>query len=304
MTKVRSSDGKMIDDRRGRSGGGSGGFPGLGGGGGGGFPFPMKAGGGLLGIIVVIAAMVLPQLLGAGSPSSSGLAGGSSGQPSAESADGTCSSDQEQVLCGATIDVQTYWQKALPTYFGKDYVVTQTVFFSGSTDTSCGQASAQTGPFYCPLDSLVYFDLDFLVALEKQLIGKSTDLAQQYIVAHEYGHHIQNLLGTNAEVQRVSQSRPDLANQYSVALELQADCYAGAWVRDVADRGLLDSNSEINEALNAAEGVGDDRIQQKTQGRIDPESWTHGSAQQRQDWFMRGYNTKDPRRCSTFDEIL
>jgi hypothetical protein len=302
MTKVRSSDGSMIDDRRGRSSGG-GGFPGLGGGGGGGFPFPMKAGGGLLGIIVVIAALVLPQLLGAGTPSSTGLAGGT-GEPSAESADGTCSSDLEQVLCGATIDVQTYWQDALPAFFGTEYQVTQTVFFSGGTSTACGQASSETGPFYCPLDSLVYFDLDFLVALENQLIGKSTDLAQQYIVAHEYGHHVQNLLGTNAEVQRVSQSRPDLANQYSVALELQADCYAGAWVRDVADRGLLDSSTEIDEALNAAEGVGDDRIQQKTQGRIDPESWTHGSAQQRQDWFMRGYNTKDPRRCDTFAEIL
>jgi predicted metalloprotease len=150
----------------------------------------------------------------------------------------------------------------------------------------------------------VYFDLDFLVALENQLVGTSTDLAQQYIVAHEYGHHVQNLLGTNAEVQRVSQRRPDLANQYSVALELQADCYAGAWVRDVADRGLLDSSTEIDEALNAAEGVGDDRIQQQTQGRIDPESWTHGSAQQRQGWFMRGYDTKDPRRCDTFAEIL
>ncbi len=306
MTKVRSSDGSMIDDRRGRSGGRGGGFPGLGGGGGGagGVPFPMKAGGGLLGIIMVIAAMVLPQLLGAGGPASSGLAGGPANEPGTESVGGALDSDLEQVLAGATIDVQTYWQTALPKYFNTEYQATKTVFFSGSTDTACGQASAQTGPFYCPLDSLVYFDLDFLVALEKQLIGKSTDLAQQYIVAHEYGHHIQNLLGTNAEVQRVSQSRPDLANQYSVALELQADCYAGAWVRSVADRGLLDSSTEINEALKAAEGVGDDRIQQKTQGRVDPESWTHGSAQQRQDWFMRGYNTKDPRRCNTFDEII
>jgi uncharacterized protein len=306
MTKVRSTDGSMIDDRRGRSAGGGGmSFPGMGGGGAGGFPFPMKAGGGLLGIIVVIAAMVLPQLLGAGGATSPSLAGGSSGQTqSADSADGVCNSDLEQVLCGATIDVQTYWQTALPKFFGTEYRVTQTVFFSGSTSTACGQASAETGPFYCPLDSLVYFDLDFLVALEKQLIGKSTDLAQQYIVAHEYGHHVQNLLGTNAQVQQVQRSRPDLANQYSVALELQADCYAGAWVRDVADRGLLDSSAEINEALSAAAGVGDDRIQQKTQGRIDPESWTHGSAQQRQDWFMRGYNTADPSRCSTFDEVI
>lgn len=302
MTKVRSSDGSMIDDRRGQGGRGGGlSFPGMGGGGGG-FPFPMKAGGGILGLLVVIAAMVLPQILGAGG-GSTGLSSGAATQ-SADSADGVCNSEQEQVLCGATIDVQTYWQEALPRYFGTDYQVTKTVFFTGATNTGCGQASSQTGPFYCPLDNLVYFDLDFLVALENQLIGKSTDLAQQYIVAHEYGHHVQNLLGTNAQVQQAQQNDPGRANQYSVALELQADCYAGVWVGDVAARGLLDASTEIDEALAAAEGVGDDRIQEKTQGRVDPESWTHGSAQQRQDWFMRGFDSGDPRRCDTFAEIL
>ena len=273
----------------------------------GGFPFPMKAGGGLLGLVVVIAAIVLPQLLGTdGSEPGSTLGGvlGGTGEPSAEQADGTCSSDLEQVLCGATEDVQAYWQAALPEYFGTPYQATRTVFFSGATNTGCGQGSAQTGPFYCPADSLVYLDLEFLVTLEKQLVGRSTDLAQQYIVAHEYGHHVQNLLGTNAEVQQAQRNRPDLANQYSVALELQADCYAGAWVGDVAARGLLDSSAEIREALDAAEGVGDDRIQEKTGGRIDPESWTHGSAEQRQDWFMRGFDTQDPSRCNTFDDVL
>jgi uncharacterized protein len=308
MTKVRSSNDSMIDDRRRQGGGGGGGFrlPGLpGGGGGGGMPFPMKAGGGLIGIIVVIAAIVLPQLMGGGSGPSSGLGGlSSSAEPSPDAADGTCSSDLERVLCGATVDVQTFWTDALPQHFDTPYQVTKTVFFSGGTETACGQASSQTGPFYCPVDSLVYFDLDFLVALEEQLIGKSTDLAQQYIVAHEYGHHIQNVLGTNAHVQQVQRDRPDLANQYSVALELQADCYAGVWVGDVAARGLLDTSTEINEALAAAEGVGDDRIQQKTQGRIDPESWTHGSAEQRQSWFMRGFNSGEPRQCDTFSEVL
>ena len=297
MTKVRSSDDSMISDRRGRSAGRSGGM------GGGGFPFPMKAGGGLLGLIVVIAAIVLPQLLGADGSGSGNTLGGT-GEPSAEQADGTCSSDLEQVLCGATEDVQAYWQAALPEYFGTPYQATRTVFFSGATNTGCGQGSAQTGPFYCPADSLVYLDLEFLVTLEKQLVGRSTDLAQQYIVAHEYGHHVQNLLGTNAEVQQAQRNRPDLANQYSVALELQADCYAGAWVGDVAARGLLDSSAEIREALDAAEGVGDDRIQEKTGGRIDPESWTHGSAEQRQDWFMRGFDTQDPSMCNTFDDVL
>jgi predicted metalloprotease len=279
-------------------------FPGMGGGGGGGgFPFPMKAGGGLLGMIVVLAALVLPKLLGAsgGTPS---LSQGGSATPSAESADGTCSSDLEQILCGATLDVQTYWQAALPQFFDTRYEVTQTVFFSDSTNTGCGQASSQTGPFYCPADQLVYLDLTFLQALETQLIGSTSDLAEQYIVAHEYGHHIQNVLGTNAQVQRAQENDPSRANQYSVALELQADCYAGVWVGDAASRGLLDSPDEIQEALDAAAGVGDDRIQQRTQGRIDEESWTHGSAEQRQTWFNRGFSSQDPRQCDTFSEVL
>ena len=278
-------------------------FPGMGGGGGGGFPLPMKAGGGLLGIIVVLAALILPKLLGAsgGTPS---LSQGGSATPSAESADGTCSSDLEQILCGATVDVQTYWQTALPQFFDTRYQVTQTVFFSDSTNTGCGQASSQTGPFYCPADQLVYLDLTFLQALETQLIGSTSDLAEQYFVAHEYGHHIQNVLGTNAQVQQAQQNDPSRANQYSVALELQADCYAGVWVGDAASRGLLDSPDEIQEALDAAAGVGDDRIQQKTQGRIDEESWTHGSSEQRQTWFNRGFSSQDPRQCDTFSEVL
>ncbi|MBI5088942.1 MAG: neutral zinc metallopeptidase, partial [Actinobacteria bacterium] len=125
-----------------------------------------------------------------------------------------------------------------------------------------------------------------------------------YIIAHEYGHHVQNLLGTNDQVQQAQQNDASRANQYSVALELQADCYAGAWVADVAARDGLDASTEINEAIRAAEGVGDDRIQQKTQGRIDPESWTHGSAQQRVDWFTRGYQSADPTNCDTFAEII
>lgn len=115
---------------------------------------------------------------------------------------------------------------------------------------------------------------------------------------------MQNLLGTNEQMQQAQQNDPSRANQYSVALELQADCFAGAWVGDVAARNALDTASEIDEALEAARGVGDDRIQEKTQGRVDPESWTHGSSQQRQDWFKRGFNTGDPRRCNTFDEIV
>lgn len=295
MTKVRSGDASMIDDRRGSGGGGLGGLSS------GGFPFPMKAGGGVLGIVILLAALLLPKILG-NSPTAASVP-----QPqdkSADSADGTCSSDLEQVVCGATADVQAYWQTNLPRFYGTDYEVTKTVFFSDATNTGCGQASSQTGPFYCPVDHLVYLDLGFMQALEQQLIGKSTDLAEQYIVAHEYGHHIQNLVGINGQVQQAQQSDPGRANQYSVALELQADCFAGMWVGDLASRGLLESPDEISEALNAAAGVGDDRIQEKTQGRIDKEAWTHGSAEQRQTWFTRGYNSGDAGQCDTFSEVV
>ena len=292
MTRIRSSDSTMIDDRRGSGGGGFGG---------GGFPIPIKAGGGLLGIIVLLASIFLPKILGGGQSASNVPQPRS---PSAETADGTCSSDLEQIVCGATVDVQTYWQANLPKFYNVTYENTKTVFFTDATNTGCGQATSQTGPFYCPIDRLVYIDLGFMQALEQQLIGKPTDLAEQYIVAHEYGHHVQNLVGINEQVQQAQQSDPGRANQYSVAMELQADCFAGMWVGDVAARGKLDSADEIKEALNAAAGVGDDRIQEKTQGRIDKEAWTHGSAEQRQTWFTRGYNSGDAKQCDTFSEVL
>ncbi len=290
MTKIRSGDSSMIDDRRGSGGGGFGG---------GGFPIPIKAGGGLLGIIVLLASIFLPKILGGGQSASNVP------QPQAGSAaDGTCNSELEQIVCGATVDVQTYWQANLPTFYGVAYENTKTVFFTDATDTGCGQATSQTGPFYCPIDRFVYIDLGFMQALEQQLIGKPTDLAEQYIVAHEYGHHVQNLVGINDQVQQAQQNDPGRANQYSVAMELQADCFAGMWVGNVAKRGKLDSADEIKEALDAAAGVGDDRIQEKTQGRIDKEAWTHGSAEQRQTWFTRGYNSGDAKQCDTFSEVL
>lgn len=311
MTKIRSTDSSHIDDRRGQSGGGSssGGFPfqipGMGGGSGGGGGMPglpggLKAGGGLIGILVLLAAMFLPKLLGAGGASQAAtLPAQSTGSASAG-----CVTDLEQIVCGVTNDVQDYWTRALPQFFNTDYEVTDTVWFTGGTSTGCGQASSETGPFYCPADHLVYIDLEFMQKLENMLIGATSDLAEQYILAHEYGHHVQNLVGTNAKVQQASQNDPSRANQYSVAMELQADCFAGAWVGDANARGLLDNASEIQEAIKAAEGVGDDRIQQRTQGRIDPESWTHGSAEQRKSWFMVGFNSQDPTQCDTFKDVL
>ena len=330
MTKIRSRDASRIQDRRGQggAGGGMGGLGdllkgGLGGGsrgggiripgGSGGLPGGMggmgkvlKGGGGLVMVLVLGAVLILPKLLGGGlGTATTNVSGAAEGAGAATSGgdDQACSSELEQILCGATNDVSDYWIDQLPLSFGIDYVDTGTVFFSGYTNTGCGQASSQTGPFYCPLDSLVYFDLDFLVTLQNQF-GATGDLAAQYIVAHEFGHHVQNVLGINDEMRRAQQADPQRANQYSVALELQADCFAGAWARDASDRDLFDDPREVEEALNAASAVGDDSIQQKTQGRVDPESWTHGSSAQRVEWFQRGFQTGDPQRCTTFSEVL
>lgn len=317
MTKIRSRNSSRIQDRRGQGGGGGGlgdllrGGMGGSGGGGGGLPIPgglggvLKGGGGIIGILVLAAVFILPKIMGGSTSTTSGVAPASErANPSANDANPeTCSSEIEQVLCGATDDVSEYWIDQLPLSFGVDYADTQTVFFSGSTNTGCGMASSQTGPFYCPLDNLVYFDLDFLQTLQQEF-GATGDLAAQYIVAHEFGHHVQNVLGINEQMREAQQSDPGRANQYSVALELQADCFAGTWARDASDRGLFDDSSEVEEALNAASAVGDDTIQQKTQGRVDPESWTHGSSAQRVQWFQRGFQTADPTQCSTFSEVL
>lgn len=302
MTKIRETrNTSMIDDRRSRGGGG-GGLPGLGGGGG--LGFPMKAGGGIIGVIVMIAVIVLPQLLGGEGTSIPGLGTPSLGAPLGDTASGsgnsdeTCDDELESILCGATIDVQEFWIREFAAA-GREYPVTKTVFFSGFTDTGCGRASAETGPFYCPADNLVYFDLDFLVQLQQQF-GATGDLASQYIVAHEYGHHVQNVLGISDQVREAQRDTPSRANEYSVALELQADCLAGVWAHD-ADRRNQFERGEIAEALEAAAAVGDDRIQMETQGRTDPETFTHGTSEQRQRWFTRGFETGDIERCNTFD---
>ncbi len=299
MTRIRSTSTSRVRDRRGQGGGGFS-IPGLGGGGGG-MGFPMKAGGGLIGLLVLAAAILLPRLLGGGSqPVSAPSLGGADGSDSLGPTD--CETEIEQVVCGATDDVAEYWIIAYPQAFGgRQYEETFTEFFSGAVNTACGQASSQVGPFYCPADGLVYFDLEFLQQLQQQF-GATGDLAAQYIVAHEYGHHVQNLLGISTEVNRASAEDPSNANRYSVALELQADCFAGVWAHDAEQQGQLDPG-EIDEAINAASAVGDDRIQQQTQGRVTPENWTHGSSEQRVSWFRRGFESGDPNRCDTFAEL-
>jgi predicted metalloprotease len=268
-------------------------------GGGGGFPIPMKAGGGLVGLLLLAAVFILPRLLG-------GSSGDGQSAVSPQDADGgavACETEIEQVVCGAVDDVSLYWDDQFPVSFQGAFSGTDTVFFSGSTQTGCGGASSQTGPFYCPADQLVYIDLDFLQQLQQQF-GATGDLAAQYIVAHEYGHHVQNITGISELTQSAQQQNPGVENEFSVALELQADCFAGAWASSAAERGELDSDSEIEEALNAAEAVGDDRIMEQAGQEVNPDAFTHGTAEQRRTWFAKGFETGDPEQCTTFNNAL
>jgi uncharacterized protein len=184
---------------------------------------------------------------------------------------------------------------------GGDYRPPELAFFTQAVSTGCGQASSQVGPFYCPPDERIYIDIGFLDQLQQQF-GAQGRYAQAYVLAHEAGHHLQSLLGTERKVRALQQAHPDQQNELSVGLELQADCYAGVWSRLAADRGNLTiTDAELDQALGAAAAVGDDRIQQKTQGRVDPESFTHGSAASRRKWFSTGRSTGDLNACSTFD---
>ena len=153
------------------------------------------------------------------------------------------------------------------------------------------------GPFYCPLDEHVYLDLGFYEELKKRF-GAPGDFAQAYVLAHELGHHVQHLLGTDARIRQQQEQNPDEANQLSVRLELQADCYAGVWAHSTSQRDIL-SPGDVEEALSAASAVGDDRIQKQTAGRINVDAFTHGSAAQRSEWFKRGFESGDPRNCGT-----
>jgi predicted metalloprotease len=183
---------------------------------------------------------------------------------------------------------------------GEQYEQPGLTFFTQAVQTGCGTASSQVGPFYCPPDRSIYIDIGFLDQLQQQF-GAEGRYAQAYILAHEAGHHLQTLFGTEQKVRASQQARPNAANELSVAMELQADCYAGVWSRLADDRGNVSvGDAEVDQAIGAAEAVGDDRIQQKTQGRVDPESWTHGSAEQRRQWFMTGRRSGDVNKCNTF----
>jgi uncharacterized protein len=284
-----------VSDRRGRGGGRG-----------------IAVGGGGLGLVGLLIVVVL-QLAGGGDGGGAGPAlGGLSGLGQGESTDNTelerrCQTGadaNDSVECAVAADVdsiQDYWSQTL----GERYVRTDTVFFSGQVQTSCGAASSGSGPFYCPADQLVYIDLSFFDQLRQDFGAQGGLFVDAYVIAHEYGHHVQNLLGTN---QQVTQGDTGPTSG-TVRLELQADCYAGTWanhaetVPDESGAPLIAeiNQDDINRALDAAARIGDDFIQRNLgSGRVDQNAFTHGSSEQRQKWFMTGYETGDPRQCDTF----
>jgi predicted metalloprotease len=194
-------------------------------------------------------------------------------------------------------DIQTFWKQEFARS-GRPYAPAAVVVFRRAAQSGCGPASSQTGPFYCPLDHTIYLDPGFFrqLAIEFRAPG---DFADAYVVAHELGHHVQTLTGITQEVDQARAAEPSLNNALSVPLELQADCLAGVWGHSTYDRGLID-RGDLDEALRAAAAVGDDRIQQRTIGRVVPEAWTHGSSAQRRSWFLRGFEAGDPNACNTF----
>jgi predicted metalloprotease len=289
-----------VDDRRG------GGLGGLGGGG-----LALGGGAGVVGLIIYL----LFGVLGGGGGSSGGLqlpidgsqvGSGSSGETSEQlqqrcNSEGALDKYTDCRLIKVYNVADTVWKQEFDRR-GVPYNPPRLVFFTRATSTGCGQASASTGPFFCPADQRIYFDLGFLQQLQDQF-GAQGQFAQAYILAHEYGHHLQTLLGTEPKVRAAQERNPSLANRYSVALELQADCYAGVWAK-LADQsqqnGINLTPDNIKEAQNAAQAVGDDRIQKETQGRVNPESFTHGTAEQRSSWFTKGYSSGDIDNCNTF----
>jgi len=269
-----------LEDRRGASGG----FGGFGGG----------RGLGLGGIVVLLVlSLIFKQDF-------LSLAGGGGGAPSSAPAPINDPAEEKSVqfLSFVLDDAQdTVWASLLPQTMNTRYSDARLVLFRDVVQSACGTAQAASGPFYCPGDQRVYVDLAFWDQLGQ--MGASGEFAQAYVLAHELGHHVQTLLGTSQQVTQLQQSRPEVANQASVLLELQADCYAGVWGHSAAQRGKLDPG-EADEGLRAAAAVGDDHLQKMSTGRVSPESFTHGSSEQRMTWFRRGFESGDPRQCDTF----
>lgn len=194
-------------------------------------------------------------------------------------------------------DTQNTWKQIFANS-GNRYHDARLVLFRDGVESACGMAGSATGPFYCPSDEKVYIDLSFYNEL-KQRFGAPGDFAQAYVLAHEIGHHVQHLMGTDQKVRQAMQSNPGAKNQYSVRLELQADCYAGVWGHATNERKILEAG-DVDEALNAASSIGDDRLQKMGRGQVSPESFTHGTSAQRKEWFQRGFESGDMNACNTF----
>ena len=194
-------------------------------------------------------------------------------------------------------DIQSTWVKIFEQE-GIQYQPSTAVIYRDLTQTACGTGQAASGPFYCPSDGKVYLDLSFFDELDRRF-GAPGDFAQAYVVAHEVGHHVQNLVGTSDRVHEAMQSDRRNANEYSVRLELQADCYAGVWAHSASQRGKLETG-DVEEGLGAASAVGDDRLQEMSGRGVNPDAFTHGSAAQRMEWFQRGFQSGNLRDCDTF----
>ena len=219
-----------------------------------------------------------------------------SDQPYQEGAEEAALREMTEVVLADTEDT---WSQVLPGY-GIDYQPPTLVLFSEMVQSDCGGASAASGPFYCPLDQKVYLDMSFYSELH-QRFGAPGDFAQAYVIAHEVGHHVQNLVGTARQVREAQeQAGQAQANDLSVRMELQADCFAGVWAATAQRSRQLLSAGDVEEALGAASAIGDDRIQRQTQGYVVPDAFTHGSGEQRQRWFMRGFEAGRPDNCDTF----
>ncbi|MEN3304099.1 MAG: uncharacterized protein V7603_301 [Micromonosporaceae bacterium] len=293
-------DTSQVEDTRGSSGGG--GFGRL--------PIPTGRGG-----IIGLIATVIVLLAGGGFAGSQMLGGGQPGNGNLNQECATSNPDRLTNLdCRNALyinSIQDFWQDELPKAYGMAYQKAGTEFFSGQTQTGCGAADSGTGPFYCPADRKVHIDLTFYQELTNRF-GAKGEFAQPYVLAHEYGHHVQDLVGTMAKVNRAEQQGGSSANRFSVMLELQADCFAGVWAKhatettDAAGHKIFTAVAaqDIQDAVNAAGSVGDDAIQRQAGQQVNQDSFTHGSSAQREHWFTQGYQTGDPKGCDTFAGAL